>query len=264
MTTRRISQSIVAVAILAASLASAGGAMAWSGCPSYVTVQSGDTLNGMAMACGTTAAAIQAANPGLGWQLYAGQVLNIPGGSSSAAPAYFHPPTIGGTYVVRWGDTLGEIAVRVGVTLSNLVAVNPQIWNANLIFPGQVINLPASAVSAPPTYCPCPQYPPTYYPPTSPRPVLDYSQFRGLKVIYGRGLLVRTGPARSYGEIVSPLVSAVKGSTWLYRKGSVSVDTAGFVWVEVALSHVTDGYSTGWIIVKDALGNYYTKPNIDP
>jgi hypothetical protein len=42
------------------------------------------------------------------------------------------------------------------------------------------------------------------------------------------------------------------------------VDTAGFVWVEVALSHVTDGYSTGWIIVKDALGNYYTKPNIDP
>jgi LysM domain-containing protein len=202
MTTRRIFQLIVVIAMLAASLASVGSARALSSCASYYIVQSGDTLNGIAMLCGTTAAAIQAANPGLGWQLYPGLVIYIPGGSPSAAPT--------------------------------------------------------------PTYCSCSQYPPAYYPPGPQVPGLDYSQFRRLRVTYGHGLLVKTGPARSNPEIVSPFVSAVKFTTWLYRKGSVTMDKEGFVWVEVALPVVVNGHSTGWIVVKDGLGNYYTRPTIDP
>jgi LysM repeat protein len=258
MTAKKILPLLVVLVILAATFASAGSASAWSGCASYVTVQWGDTLSGIAMACGTTMQAIQAANPGLGWWLYPGQVLYIPTGYTST-PAYYSTPAVSGTYVVQWGDTLGDIAVRYGVSLSNLLAVNPQIWNASLIFPGQVINLPAYASVQPSTYYPCNCYPSTYYP----TPVYS-SQYSVLKVTYGHGLLVRSGPGKSYSEIKSPLVSAVKNTTWWYRKNSVTVDSTGYVWVEVTLDQAVNGYSTGWIMVKDSLGNYFTDPSIDP
>ncbi len=253
MVAKRISQLIVVVAILVASFASAGGVLAWSGCASYITVQLGDTMSGIAATCGTSVAAIQAANPGLGWFLLAGQVLYIPSGSTSTT-AYYPTQTTGSTYVVQWGDTLGDIAVRYGVFLSDILAVNPQIWNASLIFPGQVINLPASAGVQPST-----SYSSTDYP-----ALAGSSQFSVLNVTYGRGLLVRTGPGTSYSEIKSPVVSAIQRTNWWYRKGSATVDSMGFVWVEVALSQTVNGYSTGWIMVKDSLGNYFTRPNIDP
>jgi len=141
--TKRVFQLIVAAAILAASFASTGSAMAWGGCASTITVQWGDTLSGLARLCGTTVAAIQAANPGLGSWVYAGQVLYIPTGYTPA-PVYY--PAYGGTYVVQWGDTLAKIARRTGVSVSNILAVNPQIWDASLIYAGQSINLPAVPV----------------------------------------------------------------------------------------------------------------------
>lgn len=143
MATKRIVQMIVVVAILVTSFASTGGAKAWGGCASYITVQWGDTLSGLAALCGTTAEAIRAANPGLGWWVYAGQVLYIPTGYTPA-PVYY-PPTYGGTYVIQQGDTLGKIAAKLGVSVSAILAINSQIWNASLIYAGQVINLPAAA-----------------------------------------------------------------------------------------------------------------------
>ena len=53
-------------------------------------------------------------------------------------------------------------------------------------------------------------------------------------------------------------------TTWKYRKNSVTVDSTGYVWVEITLSPMVEGYSTGWILVKDSLGNYFTEPNINP
>jgi LysM repeat protein len=141
MIVKRIFQLTLVVAILVVSLVSTGGAMAWSGCSSYITVQWGDTLSGLAALCGTTMDAIRAANPGLGWWVYAGQVLYIPTGYESA-PVYYPPAT--GTYVVQRGDTLGKIAARQGVSVSDMLAANPQIWNASLIYAGQVINLPTA------------------------------------------------------------------------------------------------------------------------
>jgi len=139
---KRIFQWILVVAILVASLVSTGGAMAWSGCASYITVQWGDTLSGLARLCGTTMESIRAANPGMGWWVYAGQVLYIPTGYASD-PVYY--PSYGGTYVVQRGDTLAKIAARLGVSVSDVLAVNPQILNASLIYAGQVISLPAAA-----------------------------------------------------------------------------------------------------------------------
>lgn len=143
MTTKNIFQLIVVAAILVASFASTDSAMAWSGCASTITVQWGDTLSSLARLCGTTMQAIRDANPGLGWWVYAGQVLYIPTGYTPA-PVYY--PTYGGTYVVQRGDTLGKIAARMGVGVSDILAVNSQIQNASLIYAGQVINLPAVPV----------------------------------------------------------------------------------------------------------------------
>lgn len=47
-----------------------------------------------------------------------------------------------GSYTVKSGDTLWDIARAHGVSLSALEKANPQIANPDLIFPGQHINLP--------------------------------------------------------------------------------------------------------------------------
>ena len=95
------------------------------------TVQSGDTLSGIAAKYGTTyqnlAAINGIQNPNL---IYPGQVLKVTGG----APA-------DKSYTVRRGDTLSAIAAAHGTDYQTLANING-IPNPNLIFPGQVLRLP--------------------------------------------------------------------------------------------------------------------------
>jgi len=92
------------------------------------TVQSGDTLSEIAQKYGTTANAIASQNginnPNL---ISVGQKLSIDGNSS------------GGTYTVKSGDTLSEIAVKLGVSQSHLQNKN-NISNPNLISVGQKLS----------------------------------------------------------------------------------------------------------------------------
>ena len=44
-------------------------------------------------------------------------------------------------YTVKKGDTLGAIALKYGTTVNKLMALNPHIKNANLIYVGDVIRL---------------------------------------------------------------------------------------------------------------------------
>ena len=44
-------------------------------------------------------------------------------------------------YTVKKGDTLSAIAVKYHTTVSKLMALNPHIKNANLIYVGDVIRL---------------------------------------------------------------------------------------------------------------------------
>jgi LysM repeat protein len=245
--TKRWFQSMIVLALVLATFGGAGSASAWSGCDSYVTVQWGDTLSGIAQRCGTTVAAVQSANPGLGWWLYAGQVLYIPTGYSDP----YYPPA-GSTYVVQWGDTLGKIAARVGVSWRDILAVNPQIYNPSLIYAGQVINLPGGAGT--------PNYPPPSYPPPPPTdcncPPHSGDGLSSLKIDYKYGLQVRDQPG---GKIIA---SGLNKTVWYYRSNSVFTDRKGCVWVEVRLYSHPRGYTVGWMLVKDQLGNFFTAPQI--
>jgi len=188
--------------------------------------------------------AIRAANPGLGWWLYTGQVIYIPTGTT---PSY--PPT-SGTYVVQTGDTLGKIAARGKTNVNNLLSVNPQITNPSLIYAGQVINLPAGVNVPPPTNPPPPK-------PTDPTPPPS-DTYSTLKVTYEHGLHIRTAPG---GTIIS---SALYKDIIYYKPSSVFVDKKWKVWVEVKLYPPMSGYYTGWMLVRDQLGTYYTSPQIAP
>lgn len=262
MHTRRIFQLVLVFAVAAASLLPAGAARADSGCPSNLTVELGDTLNSLAAFCGTTPAAIVAANPGLVWQLQPGQVLYIPSGSSAAVAAN-QVTLCSNTYVAAAGDTLGGVAMLFGLRYSDLLAVNPQIGPAGSLHAGQVVNLPG------PANCSSNTYPSVAYPSTTPVPTnycaQTFSSGTGnLKVTYGKGLRVRTGPGLSSSEIVSPFVGALQDTIWRYRRNSITVDSVGLVWVEVALSQMVDGRCTGWIMVSDVLGGFFTSPELGP
>jgi len=240
MKTKNFLQLIVVLVLFVTSFATTGSVFAWSQCPTYITVQWGDTLSGIAALCGTTVNAIRAANPGLGWWLYAGQTLYIPSGSS---PSY--PPATGGTYVVRAGDTLGKIASRMSTSLSALLAVNPQIKNPSLIYVGQVINLPSGTNPPPP--------PP---PPGNPPP--PFESYASLKIAYEGGMFIRSDPG---GPIIA---SALYNTRWYYKLNSVFVDKKYKVWVQVKISPAVNGYSTGWLLVRDQYGTYFTSPKVDP
>jgi len=127
----------------------------------------GDTVEKIAAICGTSSAAIYAANPGISSALYAGQSLFVPGSTYSApaatvqvvdyayptpVPNYYPPATYSFIYYVQYGDTFGMIAARYGVSLYALWAANPHIVNINFIYPGQIIYVPAAV----PPYYPTP------------------------------------------------------------------------------------------------------------
>jgi LysM repeat protein len=120
-------------------------------CGGKYVVEWGDTLSKLAARCGTTVAAIYAANPGLGATLYAGQVLTIPGSDYTPPPAGYTS-----TYVVRSGDTFSKIARKYGVSVKALKAANPQVSNINLLYVGQVLYVPAVVIKPAPTKEPVP------------------------------------------------------------------------------------------------------------
>ncbi len=237
MKTKNIFRLIMVLAILFTAFSSTGSALAWSGCASYITVNWGDTLSGLAAYCGTTVEAIRAANPGLGWWVYAGQVLYMPTGNY----APYHPPVPStyGNYTIRWGDTLGNIAARNGISLGSLLAANPQIWNASLIYPGQVITIPSYA----PVYVP---QPPIYVPPA---PIPNVQNFNAtLTVIAAKGVNIRNQP--NYDGKILLADDYTKGGVFSYRPDSVTKDAAHQrTWVEVVISQSGNTYTTGWLPV---------------
>jgi LysM repeat protein len=118
-----------------------------NGYATYVVAR-GDTLKSLAMRYGTTMQALANLNGIYNYNLiYEGQRLIVPAAGSAPAPGPIPQPAPGGAgkYVIQWGDTLRKIANRLNISLSDLLALNPQIHNPNWVYIGQVINVPGGS-----------------------------------------------------------------------------------------------------------------------
>ncbi|WP_126428482.1 LysM peptidoglycan-binding domain-containing protein [Brevibacillus marinus] len=104
------------------------------------TIQPGDTLYRIAARFGVTVRDLLAANPHITQPdlLYPGQVIDIP--LSAAQP----PQTF--RYIVRPGDTMFRIAQRFRVSITSLLAANPQLVDPASIVPGEIIFIPRRAM----------------------------------------------------------------------------------------------------------------------
>lgn len=115
------------------------GTTATSGGSTY-TVQSGDTLGGIAAQYGTTAAALASlngiSNPNV---IYVGQTLKVAGTSATS------------TYTVQSGDTLSAIASAHGLNTATLAAYNG-ITNYNVIYVGQQLKFTGGVYTTSRTY----------------------------------------------------------------------------------------------------------------
>ena len=102
-------------------------------------VKPGETLYRIALRSGLSEEAIQRANPVLrgGHTVYAGQVLDIP-------PRPLPP----GTFRVRKGENLKQLARRLGVGEADIRRANPQIDRRGSLNAGQVLRLPARLIAA--------------------------------------------------------------------------------------------------------------------
>jgi LysM repeat protein len=105
-------------------------------------VQPGQNLFRIALRYDTTVDAIVAANGLNSHVIYTGQQLVIPS-SSRVSAALGGSAAAGGSYVVRWGDTLSGIALRHGVTTWALMQAN-SITNSRLIYAGQRLTIPGA------------------------------------------------------------------------------------------------------------------------
>ena len=121
-----------------------------TGASSY-TVQSGDTLSGIASQFGMSYSQLaqinNIANPN---RIYVGQVLRVGGTQSTPVNTVSQPrhnnASASGSYTVQSGDTLSGIASRLGVSYEQLAQSNG-IANPNRIYVGQVLRVSGQATS---------------------------------------------------------------------------------------------------------------------
>ena len=119
--------------------------------PATHTVVAGENLYRIGLQYGISWVAIAQANgiknPD---RIFAGQVLDIPGGGQQGTGGQPDPmPTPEGiNYVVKPGDTLYKIAKQFGISWVEIAEANGLV-NPNVIYAGQMIKIPVDAPSPP-------------------------------------------------------------------------------------------------------------------
>ena len=143
-------------------------------------VEPGDTLSAIAKRFSTTVQAIREANGMTGDFLRAGQELRVPLPSPTPLPPGVAPtstptppptprgPLVRGSvvHVVRWRETLASIAQQYDVTVSEILAANPNLEPERLRV-GQELVIPNQLVTPTPTP---PPFTPTSTPTLTPTP----------------------------------------------------------------------------------------------
>ncbi|CUS26467.1 extracellular protein, gamma-D-glutamate-meso-diaminopimelate muropeptidase [Paucilactobacillus oligofermentans DSM 15707 = LMG 22743] len=127
-----------------------------------ITVKAGDTIWDFAQKYGVSVSDIEASNSGIKKVnssidlIYAGQTLNIAAGSTTApvstaavtsTAVATSSESTDGSYTVKSGDSISNIAAQYGISADVLVA-NNNIENSNLIYVGQVLNVSGTAAPA--------------------------------------------------------------------------------------------------------------------
>lgn len=111
--------------------------------PSYGTVRAGDTLSKIAKRHGTTPETLsklnKLKNPSL---IRPGQKLLLPG-KAAATPAPRSSSPVGGSHIVKTGETFYSIARKHGLGVDALEAANPTV-KASALRPGQKLQLARS------------------------------------------------------------------------------------------------------------------------
>ena len=110
---------------------------------STYTVKSGDTLSAIGSKLGVNWQNIASAN-GIGspYTIYPGQVLTIPGGSTTSTS-----PSTSSTYTVVSGDTLSGIGQKLDVNWKDIANANG-ISSPYTIYPGQKLTIPGGGTTS--------------------------------------------------------------------------------------------------------------------
>jgi membrane-bound lytic murein transglycosylase D len=103
-------------------------------------VRAGDTLYDIARDHNVSVSALKQANGLRSSRIHPGKELRIPAPIGSSAPTQTAPNP--GTYKVRKGDTLYDIARRFGISISDLRRANG--LQSSRIYPGDVLRIPTS------------------------------------------------------------------------------------------------------------------------
>jgi LysM repeat protein len=113
------------------------------------TVVHGDTLSGIAASNGVSLSQLESLNPQIKDPnlIFPGEQVNLGGGATGTTDSA-SGTSVGGAYTVVHGDTLSGIAASNGLSTSQIEALNPQIKDPDLIFPGEQVNLGAAGTSA--------------------------------------------------------------------------------------------------------------------
>jgi Protein of unknown function (DUF992)/LysM domain len=116
------------------------------GCGSYTHLMHGQTLYGLAHACGVTLEALLEANPQIA------DVRNVPTRALVHVPSHVNSRTAsscGQRAVLQDGESLEQLAWRCGVTLHALLLTNSSVRDMSVVQPGLVLFVPAQRPKLP-------------------------------------------------------------------------------------------------------------------
>ncbi|MGA7281188.1 MAG: LysM peptidoglycan-binding domain-containing protein [Acidimicrobiia bacterium] len=203
----------------------------------YHVVKAGETLESIAKQySGVSADDLAKANGVTNGKIFTGTRLFLDG------PSYTAGGTSGsGTYVVKSGDRLGDIAARNGTTISALAKLN-NLSNVNLIRTGQTLTVPGAGSS-----WVCPVSSPSYF--------NDWGFPRsGHRFHEGNDLFTKYG---------SPVKAPVSGTVELKTGslGGLQFNLHGSDGVEYLGSHLSAAGKTGKVAVDDVIGYVGTSGN---